>query len=206
MGSRIGTGRALGRSAGARDIPEMPADETSYVPPGWGSRERSRPRTPTTPAGRSAPGLPPGGLDEDRRGGHVVHGVAEGVAARVADDGLFLAGRNLGDPVHGVYPRGDAPEDGVAAAVVVEPRVVRQVDEELRGGRVGVAGADHGDRAALVAQAVARLILDRLPGGLLHEGPLLLGEATPLDHEAGDDPVEDRVVVEAGIDVFEEVV
>ena len=40
------------------------------------------------------------------------------------------------------------------------------------------------------------------PGGLLgHVG----GEAAPLDHEAGDDAVEDRIVVVAGLDVVEEV-
>ena len=53
-------------------------------------------------------------------------------------------------------------------------------------------------------QAVARLVLDRGPLAfllLLH----LIRHPAPLDHEAGDDAVEDQVVVEPVVDVLEEV-
>jgi len=66
--------------------------------------------------------------------------------------------------------------------------------------RVGAAG--HGDRAALVLQAVLRLVLDRLAGFLfVHAG----GEAAALDHEAVDDAVENRAVVVAFLCVPEKI-
>ena len=80
--------------------------------------------------------------------------------------------------------------------------VVLHVDEELGGGRVGVRGARHGDGAAFVLQAVLRLVLDRFAGGGLHH---VGHEAAALDHEAGDDPVEDQAVVEAVLHVLPEV-
>jgi hypothetical protein len=53
-----------------------------------------------------------------------------------------------------------------------------------------------------VLQAVLRLVLDRRARRLLLHARL---EAAALDHEAVDDAVEDRAVVEAVLDVLEEV-
>ena len=65
-----------------------------------------------------------------------------------------------------------------------------------------VAGARHGDRAALVLEAVGGLVLDRRLTWLLVHARL---EAAALDHEVLDHAVENRVVVVAGLDVGEEV-
>ena len=100
-------------------------------------------------------------------------------------------------------------EDGVAVlfrrrAAVVEAAapVVRVIDEELRRRAVHGGGARHRDRAAPVAEAVGRLVGDRLAGDLRHQvGP----HAAALDHEVLDDPVEDGVLVEAGVGVLQEV-
>ena len=68
---------------------------------------------------------------------------------------------------------------------------------------MGIAGAGHGDGAALVRQAVVRLVLDRRPRRLFLAAHVA---AAPLDHEAGDDAVEDGAVVVARFDVLQEVV
>src|SRR5258708_26193367 len=73
---------------------------------------------------------------------------------------------NLVDDIHAV---GYAREHGVAeiAARVIEKIVVLQVDEELRSCAVDVVGARHRQRAALVLQAVVRLVIDRRLGFIL---------------------------------------
>src|SRR5829696_8197589 len=136
--------------------------------------------------------------------------------ARLADhDGIDgnvlvepLRGRRHGDDgVDHLHALDDLAEHGVAPALrglalEVEGRVVGHVDEELGRGAVRVRGAGHGEGAAVVGDAVVRLVLDRRPGGLLlHVG----SEAAALDHEAGDHPVKDRAVVLAGFHVVEEV-
>ena len=73
-------------------------------------------------------------------------------------------------------------------------------DEELAARGVGHHAAGHGQHAAGVAQVVlseavaGELALDGIAGAA-HAGAL--GVAA-LDHEAGDDPVEDQAVVEVG--------
>src|ERR1700722_15602610 len=109
--------------------------------------------------------------------------------------------RNLVDDVHAV---GDAREYGVAevAARVIEEVVVLQIDEELRGRAVDVVGARHGERAALVLDAVVRLVLDgRLRALLRH----VFSEASALDDEAGHDAVKDGAVEEAIVDIAQEI-
>ena len=67
---------------------------------------------------------------------------------------------------------------------------------------MGIHGSGHGDGAAVVLQAVVSLVLDGGRGVLLlHSG----SEAAALDHEAGDDTVEDCIIVKAVIDVLQEV-
>ena len=115
-----------------------------------------------------------------------------------------VAGGHLGDLVHHLHAAGHLAEYGIAevAGAVVEKGVVLVVDKELAGGRVAHLGAGHGQGATQVAQAVVGFVLDRCFGLLLlHVGV----EATALDHEVGDDPVELGVVVVAAVDVAEEI-
>src|SRR5690606_37744231 len=74
-------------------------------------------------------------------------------------------------------------EGGIAVAVrvrVVQARIVHRVDEELRRGGIGDAGAGHRDGARVVLQPVAGLQRNRTAGGLLLH---VLVETAPLDHE-----------------------
>src|SRR5262249_22153262 len=73
---------------------------------------------------------------------------------------------------------------------------------ELAGGRVRVRGPRHGDRVAIVLQAVASLVPDGASRRLLAHSRL---EPAALDHEPVDDTVKHRVGVEPGLDVPEKV-
>ena len=68
---------------------------------------------------------------------------------------------------------------------------------------VGIVGTGHGDGVGVVLEAVPGFVDHGLAGvGLfLHVG----GMAAALNHESVDDAVEDRVVVEAGFHVIQEV-
>ena len=74
----------------------------------------------------------------------------------------------------------------------------------------GFGGPGHRDGPSGVAQAVARLVLDRRvrPFGFFSWSVAVAGldgHPAALDHEVGDDPVEDQAVVEALVDILEEV-
>src|SRR5687768_17334242 len=94
----------------------------------------------------------------------------------------------LEDPVHDAHPANYFGEHGV---VVVEAKVVDQIDEDLRIARVAPAGRDAERAASMRAQA--KLVA--------HESVMpdvLVRPRTPaLDHEIRRDPVEREVVVEA---------
>ena len=118
-----------------------------------------------------------------------------------------VAGGHGLDFLEHVEALGDLAEDAVAEALrrgaaEVEEAVVRHVDEELAGGAVHVGGARHGQRALRVLEAVGRLVADRPARRLLLH---VAREAAALDHEVGDDAVEDRAVVVAVFDVLEKV-
>ena len=122
--------------------------------------------------------------------------------------GAVAAGGYALDAVHDVLPLNDLAEHGIAVAgrrfvLVVQEVVVRHVDEELRRGGVGIVGTGHGDGVGVVLEAVPGFVDHGLAGvGLfLHVG----GMAAALNHESVDDAVEDRVVVEAGFHVIQEV-
>src|SRR5262249_45618221 len=131
-------------------------------------------------------------------------GPANGLDDHVIDGDVLVprlpSRADLADLVDHVHALDHVPEGAVTG--VVEVVVVHRVDVELRRGAVQVAGAGHGDGAAGVGQAVGRLVLDRRLGVLLLHARL---EAAALDHEVGDDAVEDGAVVELIIDVGEEV-
>src|SRR4030081_3922673 len=114
------------------------------------------------------------------------------------------AGLDRGDLVDHVHAFGDACKYCIAevSARMIEKVVVLQIDEKLRGCAIDVVGARHGERAAFVLEAVVRLVLHRRLGALLGH---VLGEASALDDEAGNDPVEDRAVEEFLVDVAQKV-
>ena len=82
----------------------------------------------------------------------------------------------------------------------VQPRVVDDVDEELASPGVR-ARVRHGDRSSRVPVVRGELVLDRVAGAAVSGA---LGVAA-LDHEARDDAVEDRAVVEVRLDELAEV-
>ena len=101
-------------------------------------------------------------------------------------------------------PKTAYPKASVRAVLVVEARVVLGVDEELRAGRIRFRPAGHGQRETTVLQIVGRLVEDAAaePLGLRCDVRV---ESPTLDHEAADDPMKDRVVVEAVLHVSEKV-
>ncbi len=109
------------------------------------------------------------------------------------------------DPVDHVHALADAAKHGVTGLVlryVVEPGIVRQVDKELRGGRVRVRPACHGKRAADILQEIVRFVPDRLACLFgLHVGV----EAAALDDEILHHAMEDGVVVKARVDICKEI-
>src|SRR5271167_2092066 len=107
-------------------------------------------------ATRSLSGHSPNALHDDR--------VHRNIVKTAPPAGLYRG--NLVDDIHAL---GHARENGVAEVTsrVIEKIVVLQINEELRGCAVDVIGARHGQRTALVLEAVIRLILDRWLGFLL---------------------------------------
>jgi hypothetical protein len=77
---------------------------------------------------------------------------------------------------------------------VIQKRVIGNVDEELRSGRMWIAGTRHGEESASVLQAIGRFVLDRGLGLFL---PPLGCVSSPLDHEPIDHAVENRAIIKA---------
>ena len=136
--------------------------------------------------------------------------LAVGVHGDFGDDlvlfglvGHHVAGL-IGDAVHHVHAVHDAAEGGV---LPIQMGGVLVHDEELAAGRVHGLCAGHAEDAAGVAKVVAdavggELTLDAVAGAA-HAGAV---GAAALDHEAGDDAVEDQTVVEAGVGQGDEVI
>ena len=118
-----------------------------------------------------------------------------------------IAGLYGFDFLHHVHALRHLAEHGVTPALrvfatVVEKGVIHGIDEELCGGRVRVAGARHGQGAGEILESVVGFVLDFGAGRFfLHAG----GHAATLDHEAGDDTVKDRAIVETLVHVSEEI-
>jgi len=103
--------------------------------------------------------------------------------------------------LHHLAEHGIAPALGIFGGVIQEG-VVGHVDEKLGRGRMGLAGAGHGDGIGLVLEAVVGFVGDGGVGGLFLE---VFVHAAALDHEAVDHAVEHRAVIMAGLDVGQKV-
>src|SRR5699024_1432048 len=115
------------------------------------------------------------------------------------------SGWNESNPIDHVHAVHHFPENSIAGlvVVVVQRYVVRQVDEELGGGGIGIRRARHGQRAAFILQAIAGLVLD---GWTPARGFfIVLGIAASLDDETGNDTMKDSAIVEVFLDIFEEI-
>ena len=99
-----------------------------------------------------------------------------------------------GDGVHHVHAGGHLAKGGVLA---VQMLGVGVHDEELAAGGVGAGGTGHADRTPrLWLQVVLHAVEEELAldavAGAAHAGAL---RAAALDHEAGNDSVEDQAVI-----------
>src|SRR5882672_1144360 len=99
-----------------------------------------------------------------------------------------FAGLDLFDLVDDVLALDDLAEHAVAPALGVRRRVIEKIvvldaDEKLARGRMRFGGPRHGDRIALVLEAVVGLVLDGTSSRLLAHSRF---EAAALDHEAID--------------------
>src|SRR5258706_9899419 len=117
---------------------------------------------------------------------------------------LAAAGGDRGDLIDDLQTGDHAAKDRVAmvARAVIEKLVVLEIHEELRGGAVRGIGARHGQRAALIQQAIAGFVPDRWARGLLRK---ISRQAAALDHEAGHNAVKDGAVEKALLDVLAEI-
>ena len=101
----------------------------------------------------------------------------------------------LGDGIDHLHAGGHLAEAGV---LHVEMLGILVHDEELGAAGVGGGGTGHGQNAALVLQVVLDAVEEELAldavAGAAHAGAL---GAAALDHEAGDDTVEDQAIVVA---------
>ena len=98
----------------------------------------------------------------------------------------------------------DAAEGGV---LTVQMGRVLVHDEELAAGAVRRLGAGHGQHAPGVAQVVVEAVgLELALDAVARAAHAVAVGAAALDHKAGNDPVEDQAVVEAGIGQRDEVI
>lgn len=98
----------------------------------------------------------------------------------------IVAGANFGDCIHYVHAIGYLGEYRVAPtlrsfAAKIQERIIGVVNEELRSGRVWIAGARHSQRATIILQAVVGFIFYRrtFVGLIFHVGR----DTATLDHE-----------------------
>ena len=95
--------------------------------------------------------------------------------------------------INHIHAGGDLTESGVLSVQVLG---VRMHDEELAAGRVWRGRTGHAQNAPLVLQIVFHTVEEKLTldavAGAAHTGAL---GAAALDHEAGNDPVEDQAVI-----------
>ena len=108
------------------------------------------------------------------------------------------------DGIGHLHALDDLAEGGVLA---VQVGGLLHHDEELAAGGVGVHGPGHGENTPVVLEGVAHAVVGELAlDGVAGAAHAVAVGAAALDHEAGDHPVEDQAVVEAGLHQADEVV
>lgn len=140
-------------------------------------------------------GDPLNGENLDGRPRHIA------MARRVATRG------NGGDFIEHIESLGDLTKHAIAEALhggifEIEEIVISVIDEELARCGIDDGRARHGEGTAVIFKTILGFIFDGCTGWfLIHIG----SKAAPLNHEIGDDTVEDGAIIEARIDVGEEV-
>ncbi len=106
--------------------------------------------------------------------------------------------------VHHIGAPDNLAEDRVAplGSFGIEKIVIRGVDEKLGCGRMGTVCPGHGNGVFFVLQPVFAFVFNGSAGFF---GLHVRREASPLDHEAFNDPVEDGAFVKAAFHVRENI-
>ena len=111
---------------------------------------------------------------------------------------------DAGDVHRGLRVVRDLAERGI---LPVEVRRVRDHDEELAAGAVGRHRARHGQHAQRMLEVVLVTVGGKFAVDLIARAAHAVAlRAAALDHEAGDDAVENKAVVKAGVCQLDEVV
>ena len=130
-----------------------------------------------------------------------VHGDGGDLLLRLGT--VIAVGLDGGDGVHHIHTGGHLAEGGVLTVQVLGVGVH---DEELAARGVGGGGTRHAENAPLVLQVVLDAVEEELAldavAGAAHTGAF--GTAT-LDHEAGNDSVEDQTVIKMAVAQVDEV-
>ncbi len=108
----------------------------------------------------------------------------------------IVAGADFGDSIHYVHAIGYLAEYRIAPtlrsfAAKIQKRIIGVVNEELRRGRMWIAGACHSQRASIILQAVVGFVLYRrtFVGFIFHVGR----DTATLDHEIWYHAVENSI-------------
>jgi hypothetical protein len=131
-------------------------------------------------------------FDQNGRARHILH-----LGAR--------RGWNLTDFRDHVEAFGHMAEHRITIAVearIIEFRVIRGIDEKLRGGGIGIAGTRHRDGAGDVFQATPAFQRNGCTSRPLIQFGI---EAAALNHEARDDPMKNGAGILAARHVLQEV-
>ena len=114
------------------------------------------------------------------------------------------AGLGGGDGIHHIHAGSDLAKGGILA---VQMLGILMHDEELAACGVGRRGAGHAQHASFVLQFILHTVEEELAldavAGAAHAGAV---GAAALDHEAGNDPVEDQAVIEVMIAQIDEII
>jgi len=108
---------------------------------------------------------------------------------------VVVVGANTADLIDNLDALNDLTESGVLA---IQMGCVLVHDEELAAGGVGHHGAGHGQNAALVENGVIKAVcLELTADGVLGAAHAVAQRVAALDHEAGDNAMENETIVKA---------
>ena len=114
------------------------------------------------------------------------------------------AGSGSCDGIHNIHTGGHLAESSV---LLVQMLGILVHDEELGAGGVGALGTGHGQDTTLVTQVILNTVKEELAfdavAGAAHAGAL---RAATLNHETGDNAMEDQTVIVVVIGQIDEVI